>query len=70
MHLTPKKNSIKISKRCIWKRKYANQYNVLSYRVDLYFHDYKDAIVVDELGHNDRSIDYEIKKTRSSKKRT
>ena len=36
------------------------QYTVIGYRIDLYFHEYKLAIEVDELGHNDRNIDYEI----------
>ena len=36
------------------------QYTVLGYRIDLYFHKYKLVIEVDELGHNDRNIDYEI----------
>ena len=34
----------------------------LSYRIDLYFHDYKLAIETDENVHSDRSIDYEIKR--------
>ena len=38
------------------------QYNVLVYRIDLYFHDYKFAIETDENGHSNRSIDYEIKR--------
>ena len=36
------------------------QYTVLGNRIDLYFHKYKLAIEVDELGHND--IDYEIQR--------
>ena len=36
------------------------QYSVLCYKIDLYFHEYKLAIEVDELGHNDKNIDYEI----------
>ena len=40
------------------------QYTVLNYRIDLYFHKYKLAIVIDELGHNDRNIDYEIQRQR------
>ena len=32
------------------------QYSVLGYRIDLFFHEYKLAIEVDELGHNDRNI--------------
>ena len=39
-----------------------SQYTVLNYRIDLYFHKYKLAIEVDELGHNDRNIDYEIQR--------
>ena len=41
------------------------QYSVLGYRIDLYFHEYKLAIEVDELGHNDRNIDYEIQRQRA-----
>ena len=37
------------------------QYNVLSYRIDLYFHDYKLAIEINENEHSDRNIDYKIK---------
>ena len=36
------------------------QCTVLNYRIDLCFHKYKLAIEIDELGHNDRNIDYEI----------
>ena len=32
------------------------QYSVLTYRVDLYFHEYKLAIEVDEKGHCDRDL--------------
>ena len=38
------------------------QYSVLNYRIDLYFHDYNLAIKVDEFGHKDRDIGYEIQK--------
>ena len=41
------------------------QYSVLSYRIDLYFHKYKLAIEVDELGHADRNIDNEIDRQRA-----
>ena len=37
------------------------QYSVLGYRIDLYFHDYKLAVEVDEKGHKDRNIDHDIK---------
>ena len=39
-----------------------NQYSVLGYRLDLYFHEYKLAIEVDELGHPDRNINNEIER--------
>ena len=38
------------------------RYNVLTYRIDLYFHHYKLAIEIDENGHIDRTIDYKIQK--------
>ena len=38
------------------------QYSVLGYKIDLYFHDYKLGLEVDEKGHKDRSIDHEIKR--------
>ena len=34
------------------------QYTALGYRIDLYFHEYKLATEVHELGNNDRSADY------------
>ena len=37
------------------------QYNFLGYWIDLYFYDYKLAIEIDEYGHSDRNIDYQIK---------
>ena len=45
-----------------------NQYTVIGYRTDLYFHEYKLATEVDELGHNDRNIDYEIQIQRAIEK--
>ena len=41
------------------------QYSVLGYRIDLYFHEYKLAIEVDELGHSDRNINDEIERQRA-----
>ena len=38
------------------------QYKVLSYRIDLYFYDYKLATKTDQNGLSDRNIDYEIKR--------
>ena len=37
------------------------QQSLPSYRIELYFHDYKVAIEIDENGHSDRKIDYKIK---------
>ena len=37
------------------------QYSVLGYRIDLCFHNYKLTIEIDENGHSNRNIDYEIK---------
>ena len=44
------------------------QHNVLSYRIDAYFPNYKLAIEFDEQGHNDRDIDYEIKRQKAIEK--
>ena len=41
------------------------QYSVLGYRIDVYFHDYKLEIEIDENGHGDRKIGYEIKSNRT-----
>ena len=38
------------------------QYSVLNYRNDLYFHDYKLAIEIDQKVHQDRNQDYEAKR--------
>ena len=32
------------------------QYNIMDYRIDLYFHKHKLAIEVDELGHANRNL--------------
>ena len=37
------------------------KYGVLGYRIDLYFHDYKLAIEIDDNAHSDRNTDYEIR---------
>ena len=36
------------------------QYSVLGYKINLYFHDYKLAVEVDEKGHKYKNIDHEI----------
>ena len=44
------------------------EYRVLGYRIDLYFHDYKLAIEVDEKVNKDRNIDHEIKRPKALEK--
>ena len=44
------------------------QYSILSYRIDLYFHEYKLAIEVDELGHGDRNFNDQIKSQKALEK--
>ena len=44
------------------------QYSVLSCRIDLYFHEYKFAIEVDELGHTNRNINNEIERQKALEK--
>ena len=41
------------------------QYTVVGQRIDLYFHEYKLAIEIDELGHNDRNIEFEIQRQKT-----
>ena len=41
-----------------------DEYYVLGYRIDLYFHDYRLAIEVDEFGHCDRNIECEKERER------
>ena len=44
--------------------------NIFSgYKIDLYFHDYKLAIEVDEKGHKERNIDHEIKRQKALEKK-
>ena len=38
------------------------QYCILSYRIDLYFHDYRLAIVANEFNHSDTNINNEIRR--------
>ena len=40
-------------------------YNTLIYRIELYFHDHKLAIEIDENGYSNRTTDYEIKSQRT-----
>ena len=44
------------------------QYSILGYRINLYFHKYKLAIEVDELGHGDRDFNDEIERQKALEK--
>ena len=44
------------------------QHNVVGYRIDAYFPQYKLAIEVDEQGHNSRDINYEIERQKALEK--
>ena len=44
------------------------QHNVLGYRIDAFFPKYKLAIEIDEQGHNDRDIDYGIRRQETIEK--
>ena len=37
-------------------------YKVLGYEIDLYFHDYKLAVEIDEKDHQDKDISHEIER--------
>ena len=43
-------------------------YRVLGYEIDIYFHDYKLAMEVDEYSHEDRDIGCEIKRQKALEK--
>ena len=62
---TKEKTVISAIKEAFEEENMQTQYNVLGYRIDLYFHKYKLAIEVDELGHNDRYIIDEIERQRA-----
>ena len=47
------------------KKNMQTQYDVSVYRIDLYFHDYKLAIEIDENGRSDRNINYQIKRQKA-----
>ena len=44
------------------------QFSVLGYRINLYFHEYKLVIEVDELGYTNRIINNEIQRQKASEK--
>ena len=53
------RNNVRMNKKYILNvfKNMQLQYSVLGYKIDLYFHEYKLAIEVDEIGHNDTNRD-------------
>ena len=45
-----------------------NHYRVLGYEIDIYFHDYKLAVGLDEKDHQDRDISREIERQKALEK--
>ena len=43
------------------------QFSVLGYRLDSYILDYKLALEIDENGHSQKNIDYEVKEPKTNK---
>ena len=66
--MTKEQSVFKSIKDAFKEENMQTQYSVLGYNIDLYFHDYKLAIEIDEKGHKDRYIDHEIQKQKSIKK--
>ena len=46
------------------------QYNILGYRIGLYFHNYKLAVEIDENGYSNRNIGNGIKRKKHNRTRT
>ena len=54
------------NKKFIWRKNMQTQYSVLSYRIDLFFHDYKIAIEIYESGYSGNNIDYVIQELKKA----
>ena len=44
------------------------QYSVLGYKIDLYFHEHKLAVEIDEKGHKDRNINHKMQRQKALEK--
>ena len=66
--LTKEKSVVKSIMNAFEGENMQTQYRVLGYKIDLYFHDYKLAIDVDENNNKDRNIDQEIKREKAIEK--
>ena len=63
-----KKTVLESIKNAFEREDIQTQYSVLGYRIDLYFHEYKLAIEVDELEHADRNLSNEIERQQALEK--
>ena len=63
--LTKKQSMLKKTKSSFEAKNVKTRYCLLGYRIDLYFHDYRLAIEIDENGHSDKNIDYEIRRQKT-----
>ena len=68
MIITKKQTIINSIKDAFEGENIQTQYSVLGYRIDLYFHEYKLAIEIDELKHNKRNINNETKRQKALEK--
>ena len=66
--MTKEQSVLKSIKDAFEEENMQTQYSVLGYKIDLYFHDYKLTIEIDEKGDKDIYIDHEIQKQKSIKK--
>ena len=67
--INTKEQTIINSKKDTFEREnMQTHYSVLGYRIDLYFHEYKLAIEVDELGHTNRNINNETETQKALEK--
>ena len=66
--LTKEKSVLKSIMDAFERENMQTQYSVLGYKIDLYFHEYRLAVEVDEKGHKDRNIDHETKRQKALEK--
>ena len=59
---------LRVVKDTFQEQNIQTQHGFLGYRIDLYFHDYRLTIKVDEYKNSDRNIGYKIKRQKAIKK--
>ena len=64
--INTKEKTVLSSKKDAFEGEYMQiQYNVIAYRIDVYFHKHKPAIKDDEVGHADRNLNNEIERQKA-----